>query len=77
MWQEEENFEALKRCYSFFVFMKELLIFFLREFREEQCEDLVKSAEPIELNLVSDIKRDKPKFGTVFTQTRASYDENA
>ena len=29
-----------------------------------------------ELNLVGDIKRDIPKFGTVFTQTRAIYGEN-
>ena len=28
-----------------------------------------------ELNLISDIKRDIPKFGTVFTQTRATYGE--
>ena len=26
--------------------------------------------------MVSDIKRDIPKFGTVFTQTGATYDEN-
>ena len=29
----------------------------------------------MELNLISDIKRDIPKFGTVFTQTRATYGE--
>ena len=29
----------------------------------------------LELNLISDRKRDIPKFGTVFTQTRATYDE--
>ena len=28
------------------------------------------------LNLVSDINRDIPKFGTVFTQTGATYGEN-
>ena len=37
-------------------------------------EVLAKAA--VELNLVSDdIKRDIPKFGTVFTQTRATYGE--
>ena len=29
-----------------------------------------------ELNLVSDIKRDIPKFGTVLTQAGATYGEN-
>ena len=40
---------------------------------EYECEVLVKRAA--ELNLVSDIKQDIPKFGTVFTQTGATYDE--
>ena len=49
------------------------------EFRLELCEVLVKEA--VELNLedgrmVSDIKRDIPKFGTVFSQTGATYAEN-
>ena len=51
-----------------------LLIFFICEFRVESCEVLVKGAA--ELNLVSDIKRGIPKFlkfGTVFTQTGATY----
>ena len=38
-----------------------------------KCEVLAKAAA--ELNLISDIKRDIPKFGTVFTQTRATYGE--
>ena len=37
-------------------------------------EVLVKAAA--ELNLISDIKRDIPKFGTVFTQTGEPYGEN-
>ena len=37
------------------------------------CEVLAKAAA--ELNLISDIKRDIPKFGTVFTETRATYGE--
>ena len=41
--------------------------------RLEKCEVLAKAAA--ELNLISDIKRDIPKFGTVFTQTRATYGE--
>ena len=32
--------------------------------------------EAAEHYLVSGIKRDIPKFGTVFTQTGATYDEN-
>ena len=36
-------------------------------------EKLLISAE---LNLISDIKRDIPKFGTVSTQTGATYGEN-
>ena len=43
------------------------------KFRLELCEVLAKAA--VELNLISDIKRDIPKFGTVFTQTRATYSE--
>ena len=43
------------------------------KFRLEQCEVLAKAAA--ELNLISDIKRDITKFGTVFTQTRATYGE--
>ena len=44
------------------------------KFRVDSCEVLVK--EVAEHYLVSDIKRDIPKFGTVFTQTGATYDEN-
>ena len=44
------------------------------KFRLEKCEALVKGAA--ELNLISDIKRDIPKFDTVFTQTGATYGEN-
>ena len=40
------------------------------KFRLQFCEVFVK------LNLVSDIKRDLPKFDTVFTQTGATYGEN-
>ena len=36
----------------------------------------VQPAEAAEHYLVSDIKRDIPKFGSVFTQTGATYDEN-
>ena len=60
--------------------MKKLFIFFICEFRVEQCEVLVEGAAELlelrELNSVSDIKRDIPKLGTVFTQTGATYDEN-
>ena len=41
-------------------------------YTERLCGDPV-----AELNLVSDIKKDIPKFGTVFTRTGATYDENA
>ena len=44
------------------------------KFRLELCEVLVKGAA--ELNLVSDIKLDIPKFGTALTQTKATYGEN-
>ena len=47
--------------------MEKLLIFFI-------CEILIGVAA--ELNLISDLKRDIPKFGTVFTQARATYGEN-
>ena len=43
------------------------------KFRMELCEVLVKEAA--EHYLFSDIKRDIPKFGTVFTQTGATYDK--
>ena len=49
----------------------------LRVEQLEQCEVLVKEAA--EHNLVSDIKRDIPKFDLNFftvTQTGATYDEN-
>ena len=44
------------------------------------CKSQTTSGPPVakaaaELNLISDIKRDIPKFGTVFTQTRATYGE--
>ena len=44
------------------------------KFRLESCEVLLKRTA--ELNLVSDTKRGIPKFGTVFTQTGATYGEN-
>ena len=37
---------------------------------------LAQGLDPPLGRMVSDIKRDIPKFGTVFTQTGATYDEN-
>ena len=71
VWQEEGNFEVLKRCYiqiyptSFFaVFWKSCQSSTYVKLRVEWCGTLVKEAE--EHNLVSDIKRHISKFDTVF-----------
>ena len=87
MWLDEENFQVLKRCYIqayptsfFFCYGKAVNLLPMWNLDwSSSVVVLVKGAAELNLEdgrMDSDIKRGIPKFGTVFTQTGATYDEN-
>ena len=82
VWQEDENFEALKRCYIqiyptsvLLCYGKAVILFNICTYSGVMWSSCKRNSGTQLSQSVSDIKREMTKL-SYFTQTGATYDEN-